>query len=483
MYRINLLLVGFATHVLSEPIKYCDYNTSVDISQGTHISNGDINFDGERYQQHEYFFDKKTGTQRGCICWKKICVRKCCPLGQGYTQNKSCANVSSPFDPPIWDDYGELKGVDVSKFHLLFGKVECLNAARLKLSQISDNLHLLKDPETKKNFTRLDALVCFANEDEEHNYTSSYVLLSGMLISCVFFIVTIAVYAWLPELQNLHGRVLMVYLACMCVGFAFLSSMQILLTVDNITINVCLGLTFVIYFALLSAFFWLNVMCFDIWWTFRTRRPRRTSPGLMRSYCFANEDEEHNYTVVTFVSMLISCVFFIVTIAVYAWLPRTPKSARARFDGLPGLHILLTVDNITINVCLGLTFVIYFALLSAFFWLNVMCFDIWWTFSGKRGLSLERWSMRARFCAYAAYAFGFPTGLTVLLAALEFSGRSKFNEMFQISQSDSGDLRTIGNRDVKNWKEYQQQRGSLDTVRTSICCDSDNIRTTKTSSF
>ncbi|KAI8437041.1 hypothetical protein MSG28_010419 [Choristoneura fumiferana] len=430
MYRINLLLVGFATHVLSEPIKYCDYNTSVDISQGTHISNGDINFDGERYQQHEYFFDKKTGTQRGCICWKKICVRKCCPLGQGYTQNKSCANVSSPFDPPIWDDYGELKGVDVSKFHLLFGKVECLNAARLKLSQISDNLHLLKDPETKKNFTRLDALVCFANEDEEHNYTSSYVLLSGMLISCVFFIVTIAVYAWLPELQNLHGRVLMVYLACMCVGFAFLSSMQILLTVDNITINVCLGLTFVIYFALLSAFFWLNVMCFDIWWTFRTRRPRRTSPGLMRSYCFANEDEEHNYTVVTFV-----------------------------------------------------TFVIYFALLSAFFWLNVMCFDIWWTFSGKRGLSLERWSMRARFCAYAAYAFGFPTGLTVLLAALEFSGRSKFNEMFQISQSDSGDLRTIGNRDVKNWKEYQQQRGSLDTVRTSICCDSDNIRTTKTSSF
>ncbi|KAI8437045.1 hypothetical protein MSG28_010419 [Choristoneura fumiferana] len=218
------------------------------------------------------------------------------------------------------------------------------------------------------------------------------------------------------------------------------------------------------------------------------------------------------------------------------------------------MQILLTVDNITINVCLGLTFVIYFALLSAFFWLNVMCFDIWWTFSGKRGLSLERWSMRARFCAYAAYAFGFPTGLTVLLAALEFSGRSKliylygpivilcianmlftvmginwilevvsalypqannvwrfvdaynvmigffifiiiqesfsfyhfvsrFNEMFQISQSDSGDLRTIGNRDVKNWKEYQQQRGSLDTVRTSICCDSDNIRTTKTSSF
>ncbi|XP_073956041.1 G-protein coupled receptor Mth2-like [Choristoneura fumiferana] len=135
-----------------------------------------------------------------------------------------------------------------------------------------------------------------------------------MLISCVFFIITIAVYAWVPELQNLHGCVLMVYLACLCVGFAFLSTAQ----------------------------------------------------------------------------------------------------------------IMKTANNVTANVCLGFTILIYFALLSAFFWLNVMCFDIWWTFSGKRGLSLENRSVRMRFCAYAAYAFGFPTALTVLLAALEFNDLSEY---------------------------------------------------------
>lgn len=144
MFYINLMVIGFATLALSEPIQNCDYNTSVDISQGTHISNGDINFHGDRYQRHEYFFDKKTGTHRGCICRKKICVRKCCPLGQGYTETKSCANVNSSFNPPIWDDYRELKGVHVSKFHLVFGKVECQNSVRLKLSQISQNLHLLE---------------------------------------------------------------------------------------------------------------------------------------------------------------------------------------------------------------------------------------------------------------------------------------------------------------------------------------------------
>ncbi|KAH9627944.1 hypothetical protein HF086_015388 [Spodoptera exigua] len=30
--------------------------------------------------------------------------------------------------------------------------------------------------------------------------------------------------------------------------------------------------SFIVYFSLLSAFFWLNVMCYDIWWTFREQQ-------------------------------------------------------------------------------------------------------------------------------------------------------------------------------------------------------------------
>nr|AEM43038.1 methuselah-like protein 10 [Bombyx mori] len=76
-----------------------------------------------------------------------------------------------------------------------------------------------------------------------------------------------------------------------------------------------------------------------------------------------------------------------------------------------------------LNIILLITaFVIYYSLLAAFFWLNVMCFDIWWTFSGKRGKSLEKMSLRTRFVAYSLYAFGIPTVLTALLVGLEFSG-------------------------------------------------------------
>jgi hypothetical protein len=64
---------------------------------------------------------------------------------------------------------------------------------------------------------------------------------AGMAISCVFILATVAVYAWLPELRNLHGKVLVSYLLCLFVGFSFLTAMQILLVVDNISSTTCVG--------------------------------------------------------------------------------------------------------------------------------------------------------------------------------------------------------------------------------------------------
>ncbi|XP_047991095.1 G-protein coupled receptor Mth2-like isoform X3 [Leguminivora glycinivorella] len=275
----------------------------------------------------------------GCECKSGPCFVKCCPLG--YVKKfgvRKCILAEGTLKDRVQNSELSLNYVDtykkplnVKEAKMMYG-IECdfyledldwyLQEDGRLFIQVpgSVNPWLKREPdeycidsfiqehEDGTRSTKLDALVCFPQDEEE---SSNYIVSSTcMLISSAFFIVTIAVYALLPELQNLHGRVLMVYLACMCVGFTFLAAMQ----------------------------------------------------------------------------------------------------------------IMITVNNTTITICIGLTFVIYFALLSAFFWLNVMCFDIWWTFSGKRGLSFEKLSIRARFCAYAAYAFGFPTGLTIIMAALEFSG-------------------------------------------------------------
>ncbi|KAI8437030.1 hypothetical protein MSG28_010416 [Choristoneura fumiferana] len=177
-------------------------------------------------------------------------------------------------------------------------------------------------------------------------------------------------------------------------------------------------------------------------------------------------------------ALLISCVFLVIVLIVYALLPE--------LRNLCGLILMSYVASLFGG------FLMLATLQLMIKHGDVHRFMLYLKLSVIMGVSwvLEVVSFLApQFSVwYLTDAYNLLIGVSIFLIfickkKIYNKLRKRFNEMFQISQSDSGDLRTIGNRDVKNWKEYQQQRGSLDTVRTSICCDSDNIRTTKTSSF
>ncbi|XP_049942566.1 uncharacterized protein LOC126419422 [Schistocerca serialis cubense] len=74
------------------------------------------------------------------------------------------------------------------------------------------------------------------------------------------------------------------------------------------------------------------------------------------------------------------------------------------------------------GVLLALAFVIQFTFLAAFFWLNVMCIDISWTFTGMRTTrcpALER--DRRRFLWYSAYAWGCTAAICAAAVGAEFS--------------------------------------------------------------
>jgi G protein-coupled receptor Mth (Methuselah protein) len=89
-----------------------------------------------------------------------------------------------------------------------------------------------------------------------------------MLFSVPFLIATFLVYALIPELRNIHGKSLMCYVFGLTVGYTSLSISQLH---DGLSIEpvICALLGYVTYFALLLSFFWVNVMCIDIWLTFR----------------------------------------------------------------------------------------------------------------------------------------------------------------------------------------------------------------------
>ncbi|CAB3261685.1 unnamed protein product [Arctia plantaginis] len=119
------------------------------------------------------------------------------------------------------------------------------------------------DSDEKANTSvKLNGLICYSPNVESNHYGVSA---SCMLISCFFIILTVAVYVFLPRLRTLNGMVMITYLLNLFVAFLFMATMQILLLKDKISYVDCICMTFIIYFSILAAFFWLNVMCYDLW--------------------------------------------------------------------------------------------------------------------------------------------------------------------------------------------------------------------------
>ncbi|CAH4028294.1 unnamed protein product [Pieris brassicae] len=271
--------------------KVCNLNDTVDITGGRSTANI-IAYGGIIFK--EYF--NEDDKVKACLIPKGLTVAKCCPAGAAYdSENSACKNITS-------ENKKKSPLVYVEKlFNFKFGKPDC-NAddgkVRVTAGHVYDVFNMGEDgklyveiptsvkpwtvftpdmycidsfvsEEDGKQISRLDALVCFDPQPDEENYIPGIIC---MLISCVFIIVTVAVYYCLPELCNLHGKVLIAYLLSLFVGFIFLSTMQILLSIDNISREYCMTFTFIIYYFILAAFFWLNVMSFDIWWTFSGNR-------------------------------------------------------------------------------------------------------------------------------------------------------------------------------------------------------------------
>uniref|UniRef100_A0A182LY68 G-protein coupled receptors family 2 profile 2 domain-containing protein n=2 Tax=Anopheles culicifacies TaxID=139723 RepID=A0A182LY68_9DIPT len=88
-----------------------------------------------------------------------------------------------------------------------------------------------------------------------------------MLLSVPFLLLTLLVYACIPELRNMHGKSLMCYVLGLSVGYTVLSMVQLRVFPGSSLSCVISG--YIVYFSFMVSFFWLNVMSFDIYWTFK----------------------------------------------------------------------------------------------------------------------------------------------------------------------------------------------------------------------
>lgn len=103
-----------------------------------------------------------------------------------------------------------------------------------------------------------------------------------MIISVILLIITILVYAIVPELRSIHGKNLMCYSVSLIMFYSSLSLVNGLTWFGmHITEYLCQTIGYAIYFSGLATFFWLNALCYEIFSTI-SNSIIRTSTGLKR---------------------------------------------------------------------------------------------------------------------------------------------------------------------------------------------------------
>lgn len=115
---------------------------------------------------------------------------------------------------------------------------------------------------------------------------------------------------------------------------------------------------------------------------------------------------------VSFVGVLVSAVALLMMLVVYLMLPP--------LRNIPGMCVmslalallfaqmlfLVGVPRTEVHyVCLGLAAALHYTFLAAFFWMNVMAYDIWRSFSSK---AVKHSHSSCRFCCYSLYAWFIP---------------------------------------------------------------------------
>ncbi|XP_072949448.1 G-protein coupled receptor Mth2-like isoform X2 [Epargyreus clarus] len=93
---------------------------------------------------------------------------------------------------------------------------------------------------------------------------TNLLLVVGLYISSGFLFLVLVVYSLLPSLRNLTGLLLMAYVFSQLLTFLFVAFMQ-----EPHTHGTCVRLLVTMYFFNFASFCWMNIMAFDIWWTFR----------------------------------------------------------------------------------------------------------------------------------------------------------------------------------------------------------------------
>ncbi|XP_033229424.1 probable G-protein coupled receptor Mth-like 1 isoform X2 [Belonocnema kinseyi] len=196
-----------------------------------------------------------------------LAERDCCPKDVIWESGKNCSDGSQV----LLDCPNEMYMMDQNDPSDQFSVTNNENGTWLVLTSESDETRIPQNEFCifKKNLSdKLIALVCFG---ETQNSEWKYILFGSLSVTSSFFLfITFVVYLVLPELREIQDKAMMSAVASLSASYMILAIQHLrkveLPTDEKIIGDVmCVPLAFFMYYAFLSAFFWLNLVAFNIW--------------------------------------------------------------------------------------------------------------------------------------------------------------------------------------------------------------------------
>ncbi|XP_068230172.1 uncharacterized protein [Palaemon carinicauda] len=219
------------------------------------------------------------------LCTNRICLRKCCKSGYSMDFNSYICvpDPNSTFTPST--------DMELINYNIVIGRPLYTYACRVVDTVRVDtkgNL-ILKDRE----FTSTDFCVdTFLDNEQRHqralacrtktslwSEVRTYLFPICFVLSLIFLMIIIVCHLLVPRLLANGGLHQLCYVIVLSIAYATNFSVNVFH--DTLSDSVCFNLVYAHLFGFLATFFWLNVMCFEIWRKIRrlkSYRPCKSYP-------------------------------------------------------------------------------------------------------------------------------------------------------------------------------------------------------------
>ncbi|XP_050447596.1 G-protein coupled receptor Mth2-like isoform X2 [Cataglyphis hispanica] len=222
------------------------------------------------------------------MCYNITCIQLCCPLGDrlvdnkcfsdgndyiphGYTKNNK--KMDELFQLTVYDPCSQFERFDrillpIDHLHdyMIFTNGSLYLSSLKKLIESTSYCFAVVDEGNEYEVT-----ICSVIADEIVSMINDIktIHVSFYIVSIPFLVAIFLVYSILPDLRNTHGFLLRNYSGALSISY-IIHAIVFLIKADDVHYCFCITIAFFDYFDLLASIFWLNVMSFDMWWTFRT---------------------------------------------------------------------------------------------------------------------------------------------------------------------------------------------------------------------